>query len=270
MSANTDVLFISHGGGPMPLLGDPGHRDMVDRLTDIAGKLRKPSAILVISAHWEETVPTVTAGANPPLIYDYHGFPPEAYEICYPCPGEPALAGQVRQVLEQASIPAQLDDQRGFDHGLFVPLKLMYPQADIPCVQLSLVNSLDTETHLAIGRALQALDYDNLLVIGSGFSFHNMQAFFIPNTPEIQARNQAFEDWLEETCTDTSLPESKRAERLAHWERAPHARFCHPREEHLLPLHVCYGLANKPSETHISATILGKKSGMFYWQAEMS
>ncbi len=268
MNTETDVLFISHGGGPMPLLGDPGHREMVELLTELADKLRKPSAILVISAHWEEPLPTITASANPQLIYDYYGFPPEAYTIEYPCPGEPALARQVYQALAQSGIPARLDDQRGFDHGLFVPLKLMYPEADIPCVQLSLVSSLDASAHLAIGRALQALDYDNLLVIGSGFSFHNMRAFFTTDTPEIRARNQAFENWLEETCTDTEMQESERAERLAHWDRAPQARFCHPREEHLLPLHVCYGLANKPSDSHISATILGKKSGMFYWRVE--
>ncbi|MEX2473833.1 class III extradiol ring-cleavage dioxygenase [Marinobacter sp.] len=266
MNTATDVVFISHGGGPMPLLGDPGHREMVDRLTELAGALRKPSAILVISAHWEASVPTITSGAKPPLIYDYSGFPPEAYKIEYPCPGEPELARQVYQALDQAGITARLDDQRGFDHGLFVPLKLMYPEADIPCIQLSLVESLDAGTHLAVGRALRALDYDNLLVIGSGFSFHNMRAFFSANTPEIQARNEAFEDWLEQTCTDSILSESERAQRLADWEQAPHARFCHPREEHLLPLHVCYGLAGKPSDSHISATILGKKSGMFYWR----
>ncbi|QPP51462.1 dioxygenase [Halomonas sp. SS10-MC5] len=252
----------------MPLLGDPGHREMVARLTEIAGQLRRPSAILVISAHWEAAVPTITAGANPALIYDYYGFPPESYEIEYPCPGEPALARQIHQALRQAGLPARLDEHRGFDHGLFVPLKLMYPEADIPCVQLSLVDSLDAATHLAIGRALRALEVDDLLVIGSGFSFHNMQAFFAPATPELDARNQAFEAWLEETCSDARLTEAQRTERLLQWERAPHARFCHPREEHLLPLHVCYGLAGQPSETHVSATILGKRSGMFYWRLE--
>ena len=268
MNVKPDVLFISHGGGPMPLLGDPGHREMVARLTEVAGTLRKPSAILVISAHWEEAIPTITSGANPSLIYDYFGFPPESYEIKYPCPGEPVLAGQIHEVLAKAGIAARLDERRGFDHGLFVPLKLMYPQADIPCVQLSLVNSLDATTHLAIGRALQALDYENLLVIGSGFSFHNMRAFFAPNTPEIQAGNEAFEDWLEETCTNTGMEESERAERLTHWDCAPYARFCHPREEHLLPLHVCYGLAEKPCDAHIPVTVLGKKSGMLYWGAK--
>jgi len=265
MQTSTDVLFISHGGGPLPLLGDPGHREMVERLTEMAGKLRRPSAILVISAHWEESIATITSGTNPSLIYDYYGFPPESYDIQYPCPGEPTLAGQVYAALGNAGIPARLDDQRGFDHGLFVPLKLMYPEADIPCVQLSLVNSLNPEAHLAIGRALRALDYDNLLVIGSGFSFHNMRAFFTPNTPDIQSRNEAFEDWLEETCTDPKLTESERTQRLLHWELAPHARFCHPREEHLLPLHVCYGLAGQAARTRFEATILGKQSGMFYW-----
>ena len=265
MSKATDVLFVSHGGGPMPLLGDPGHQDMVDRLTELAAGLCKPSAILVISAHWEEAIPTITSGTTPSLIYDYYGFPSEAYKIEYPCPGEPVLAQQVAQALDQAGIQARLDDQRGLDHGAFVPLKLMYPEANIPCIQLSLVNTLDASTHLAIGRALQALDYDNLLVLGSGFSFHNMRAFFAAQTPEIQARNLAFEDWLEQTCGDSSLSEPERAKRLADWEQAPHARFCHPREEHLLPLHVCYGLANKASDRHIAATILGKQSGMFYW-----
>ncbi|MCK5884979.1 MAG: dioxygenase, partial [Alcanivorax sp.] len=225
----------------------------------------KPSAILVISAHWEEAIPTITSGTTPSLIYDYYGFPSEAYKIEYPCPGEPVLAQQVAQALDQAGIQARLDNQRGLDHGAFVPLKLMYPEAKIPCIQLSLVNTLDASTHLAIGRALQALDYDNLLVLGSGFSFHNMRAFFAAQTPEIQARNLAFEDWLEQTCSDSSLSEPERAKRLADWEQAPHARFCHPREEHLLPLHVCYGLANKASDRHITATILGKQSGMFYW-----
>jgi len=265
MSKATDVLFVSHGGGPMPLLGDPGHQDMVDRLTELAAGLCKPSAILVISAHWEEAIPTITSGTTPSLIYDYYGFPSEAYKIEYPCPGEPVLAQQVAQALDQAGIQARLDDQRGLDHGAFVPLKLMYPEANIPCIQLSLVNTLDASTHLAIGRALQALDYDNLLVLGSGFSFHNMRAFFAAQTPEIQARNLAFEDWLEQTCGDSSLSEPERAKRLADWEQAPHARFCHPREEHLLPLHVCYGLANKACDRHIAATILGKQSGMFYW-----
>lgn len=266
MTTRTDVVFLSHGGGPLPLLGDSGHRDMVARLQELAATLPRPDAILVVSAHWEAPEATVTAAARPSLIYDYNGFPPEAYEIQYPCPGAPALAEQVCQALRHAGQPARQDAERGLDHGVFVPLKLMYPAADIPVVQLSLADTLDAGTHLAMGRALRALDYDNLLVIGSGFSFHNMQAFFAPSTPATETANQAFEDWLADTCCDPALSETEREQRLLHWEQAPHARFCHPREEHLLPLHVCYGLAAGPSKARIGTTILGKQSGMFLWR----
>lgn len=259
------ILYLSHGGGPMPLLNDPAHQEMLTRLGKFAEELARPSAILIISAHWEAAVPTVTASARPSLIYDYYGFPEETYQIQYPCPGEPELARQVHQALLQAGIPARMDEQRGLDHGVFVPMKLMYPKADIPCVQLSLVDSLDAGVHLAIGRALRALKYDNLLVIGSGFSFHNMKAFYTPETPDIRARNDAFQDWLETTCTDPDLSEQERSRRLEHWQQAPHARFCHPREEHLLPLHVCYGLAGRPCRQAVSARILGKRSEMFCW-----
>lgn len=268
MNTSPDIFFLSHGGGPLPLLGDPGHQEMVESLTGIANAISKPSAILVISAHWEAPVPTITSGATPGLIYDYAGFPPEAYQIQYPCPGEPELAQQVSQALENAGIPAQLDAKRGFDHGVFVPLKIMYPEADIPCVQLSLVNNLSADTHLAIGRALTSLQRENLLVIGSGFSFHNMREFFSPITQESQAKNQAFEEWLVNTCASPDIDEVERSRRLANWDNAPHARFCHPREEHLLPLHVCYGLAGRPSDEQLSATILNKASGMFYWSRD--
>ncbi|WP_027854067.1 DODA-type extradiol aromatic ring-opening family dioxygenase [Marinobacterium litorale] len=265
MNTTFDILYLSHGGGPRPLLGDPDHAEMVAQFKALARELPKPSAILLISAHWEESVPTITAGANPGLIYDYYGFPPESYEIQYPAPGEPELAHQLAQCLKDAGMPAHLDHQRGFDHGMFVPLKVMYPDADIPVVQLSLINDLSAANHLALGQALQALKYENLLVIGSGFSFHNMRAFYAPETGEIRASNLAFEQWLQETLTTSEVGEEERARRLESWERAPAARFCHPREEHLLPLHVCYGLAGRPCDDHLSARILGKQSGTFVW-----
>lgn len=260
------ILYISHGGGPLPLLGDPAHAAMVARLGELRAGLRKPSAILVISAHWEAEVPTITAGAAPELIYDYYGFPAQAYEIRYPAPGAPQLAQQIQAALAGSGIHSRLDTERGFDHGLFVPLKLLYPQAEIPCVQLSLVKSLDPRAHLALGAALQALDCDNLLVIGSGSSFHNMGAFRGPGTAATAARNEAFETWLQATLCDGELSETERAERLLHWEQAPHARFCHPREEHLLPLQVCYGLAQRAADLQLSATILGRQMSMFAWQ----
>ena len=260
-----NIVYISHGGGPMPLLGDPAHYQMVETLKEIASQIDKPSAILVISAHWETRLPTVTSGTNPDIIYDYGGFPQAAYEIEYPARGEPVLAKSVVNSLKESGIDAVQDEQRGFDHGLFVPLKLMYPDADIPCVQLSLVNSLDAALHIQIGKALQSLDYDNLLVIGSGFSFHNMRAFYNPETQESRAKNIAFDGWLRETISDEALLEEAREQRLVSWSSAPGARFCHPREEHLLPLHVCYGMATKPSDKVLKAEIMKMQSSMFMW-----
>jgi len=262
---STDVLFLSHGGGPLPLLGDQGHQEMVACLTSIAADLKRPSAIIVVSAHWEAATPTITSGANPSLIYDYYGFPAESYEIKYPCPGAPQLAAALHKLLSNAGFAAVLDDRRGFDHGLFVPLKIMYPDADIPCVQLSLINSLDPETHLAIGTALQEINHDNLLIIGSGFSFHNMRAFFAPDTDESKMMNTAFETWLLDTCSNRAISEKDRTQRLVRWTDAPYARYCHPREEHLLPLHVCYGFAQTQCTRRFEVHILRKKASMYLW-----
>lgn len=265
MRTKPSVLFLSHGGGPLPLLGDEGHQEMVECLKKIAATLKKPKAIIVVSAHWEEKAAAITAGANPSLIYDYYGFPEEAYDIEYPCPGEPILAGQIHKVLENIGIEARLDAQRGFDHGLFVPLKIMYPDADIPCVQLSLVNSLDPTEHLNIGQALKGLNYENLLVIGSGFSFHNMKAFFAPETRESKMMNESFEGWLVETCCNLDINEKERMQKFIQWADASYARFCHPREEHLLPLHVCYGMAQTACSDCFELRILNKRSSMYLW-----
>lgn len=265
MANRHQILFLSHGGGPLPILGDEGHVEMVKCLKKIAADIKRPSAILVISAHWEEKTPTLTAGDNPPLIYDYYGFPEESYRITYPCPGEPDLAGQIHEVFKTAGISSSMDQSRGFDHGLFIPLKIMYPEADIPCIQLSLLNSLDPASHLEIGTQLGNIEYENLLIIGSGFSFHNMREFFAPETDESKEKNELFEKWLIETCTDKNMDEQNRQERLSQWEKAPGARFCHPREEHLLPLHVCCGMAAAPATDHYELKILNKKSSMYCW-----
>ena len=265
MSKPPTTLFLSHGGGPMPLLGDAGHREMVNCLQKIAAEIPRPDAILVVSAHWEAELPTITVGETPPLIYDYYGFPEESYSIQYPCPGEPSLAGNVYRLLENAGIEARLDETRGFDHGLFVPLKIMYPKADIPCVQLSLVRDLDPARHIAIGQALQGLSAQNVLVIGSGFSFHNMKAFFTEDTKESRALNLSFEEWLADTCGNPNFTEAERENLLTNWADAPGARYCHPREEHLLPLHVCYGVAQAPCTKHYALSILNKASSMILW-----
>lgn len=267
MKHSPNVMFISHGGGPMPLLGDESHQEMVHCLQKMVARIDRPSAIIVVSAHWEEAVPTIIFGEAPSLVYDYYGFPDAAYAIEYPCMGAPQLAQQISHVLEDAGIEANLNGARGFDHGLFVPLKIMYPEADIPCVQLSLVNNLDPDQHLAIGQALQGLDCENLLIIGSGFSFHNMKAFFTADANESKTKNEAFEAWLVETCSDSSIHELERQERLSQWTNAPFARYCHPREEHLLPLHVCYGITQRPCSAFFEVKILNKQSSMYLWTA---
>jgi 4,5-DOPA dioxygenase extradiol len=262
---NHCVLFLSHGGGPLPLLGDEGHSEMVKNLKKLASRINKPSAIIVISAHWEEYIPTITSAPNPSLIYDYYGFPEESYLIEYPCPGEPVLAKQVEELLNKADIETRLDEQRGFDHGLFVPLKIMYPDADIPCIQLSLLKSLNPANHIKIGSALSGLDYDDLMIIGSGFSFHNMRAFFETETIDSKTMNEEFEQWLLDTCSNQNIEELERVRRLENWEKAPHARYCHPREEHLLPLHVCYGVCQSYCREYFELKILNKKSSFYLW-----
>ena len=261
----SSVLYLSHGGGPLPLLGDKSHQNLINFFKEVTPTLTTPNAILLISAHWEASHPTITSGAYPPLIYDYYGFPKESYDIKYPAPGSLGLANKIFKLLANAEIEAKFDNQRGFDHGLFVPLKLMYPEANIPCVQLSLVNSLDPKTHIKIGKALSDLRKENVLVIGSGFSFHNIKEFFAPSTRKTQAMNASFEQWIIDTCSSAKSSEDEREQKLIYWDNAPSARYCHPREEHLLPLHVCYGIAGTAAKNVFEMEILGKKASAFLW-----
>ena len=259
------IIFIPHGGGPLPLLNEPGHAKMVDFLRRITKSFEKPDAILVISAHWEEDTITITSGGSPELIYDYYGFPEETYNINYLLKGEPVLASKIHSLLERNGIESVLNAQRGFDHGVFVPLKIMYPDADIPCVQLSLNKNLEAKTHLNIGKALAELKNDNVLVLGSGFSFHNLRAFSPSSGSEVIEKNEAFENWLVDTCTNESFSQAEREERLVNWIDAPHARYCHPREEHLLPLHVCAGMGGTAAELVFHDKVLGIKTSAFQW-----
>ena len=258
------ILYLSHGGGPLPILGDPGHQAMIDFMRRLPETIARPKNILVISAHWEEPVPTLLGAPKPPMFYDYYGFPKAAYEIDYPAHGNPVFAERIAEGLEAEGIPTNIDLQRGFDHGLFIPLNLMYPDADIPAIQLSLRQGLSPSEHLALGKALAGLEEEDLLVIGSGFSFHNMSAFFHHDPQMLDPRNDAFQTWLIESIT-SPMPQAERETRLTNWEHAPHARFCHPREEHLLPLHVCAGLANRAGKLIFDDRIMGVRCAAFLW-----
>ncbi|PKN99328.1 MAG: dioxygenase [Chloroflexi bacterium HGW-Chloroflexi-4] len=258
------IVYFSHGGGPLPILGDEAHKAMVEFMKKLPNQLHKPDLILVISAHWEENVATLLSAEKPVLFYDYYGFPAQAYEIQYPAAGSPKDAKRIAEILENNNIHAKLDPQRGYDHGVFIPLKLMYPKADIPCLQLSLISGLNPSAHLALGKGLRELKNENILVIGSGFSFHNMRAFSWESKVETDLGNDAFQNWLIETCT-SDLSQEEREQRLVDWAKAPAARYCHPREEHLLPLHVCQGMSDKPAEVIFDDRILGKRAIAFKW-----
>jgi aromatic ring-opening dioxygenase catalytic subunit (LigB family) len=211
---------------------------MAEWLRSIPGSLpAAPAALLVVSGHWEAPVPTVTSSAAPPLIYDYSGFPQSTYELTWPAPGSPELATRVQQLLGSAGIDAREDGERGFDHGVFIPLKVAYPEARIPTVQLSLRAGLDPAEHIAMGRALAPLRDEGVLLVGSGMSYHNLRGLMAPGTPKVSAR---FDDWLATTIAATP---TERDALLTMWSRAPMARDCHPREEHLLPLMVIVGAA---------------------------
>ena len=255
-AAALPTVFINHGGGPCFFMPDDGSgpfpantwRKMASNLSQLA-KLPGPNApkvkaILVASAHWETEAPAVTVAANPPLLYDYYGFPPETYEIEWPAPGDPDLAQRVKRLLTGAGFPNVLENrERGFDHGVFIPLKLAFPAADVPVVQLSLVQGLDPKTHLAMGKALAPLRREGVLIIGSGLSFHNMRAFFGADEKSVAAA-ESFDKWLDATCGEDG-DASAREPRLERWATdAPNARACHPREEHLAPLFVVAGAAS--------------------------
>lgn len=239
------VLFVPHGAGPCFFMEwnpkDTWH-GMAHFLENIADTLpAPPTAIVMISGHWQTPAFSVTGGEAPHLIYDYYGFPDHTYSLSYPAPGAPALAKRVEGLLTHAGLPSQQDAKRGFDHGMFIPLKLMFPDADIPVVQLSLREDLDPAAHITAGEALAPLRDEGVLIIGSGMSFHNMRGY---GDARFTAPSEAFDTWL--THAVEADPAERRA-KLTQWSQAPHALSCHPAgdEEHLMPLLVAAGAAGQ-------------------------
>jgi len=262
MASPLPTLFIPHGGGPCffmePAPGLP--RDLwapMERyLRAVAAEVgARPRAVVVISGHWEQPQPTVQSAARHTLLFDYYGFPEHTYRLTYPASGCPAVAARVRELLAAAGIASAEERERGLDHGVFIPFKLVYPQADVPIVQLSLQQGLDPADHLAIGRALAPLRAEEVLIVGSGMSYHNLQRFFVDN-PAVNATASRFDEWLGAAVT-ASGPE--REHRLAQWQQAPGARDCHPTPEHLLPLLVAAGAAGEDAgRIAYRSALLGK------------
>lgn len=233
------TFFLNHGGGPWPWMEGPMRRSY-DRLEASLGGLiaalpDKPRAIVVVTAHWEEARLRVSSHPQPPMLYDYYGFPEHTYHIQYAAPGSPEWARRISGLLVQGGVACDEDDARGFDHGTFSLMQPIRPEADIPVVQLSLLTSLDPAAHLAIGRLLQPLREEGVLIIGSGLSYHNLRAL----GPEGAVPAAAFDQWLNQNIV--GVPAAERNAALMHWAQAPAARMAHPREEHLMPLMVAAG-----------------------------
>ena len=265
-SPRMPVLFIPHGGGPWPFVEMGLDPREVSALADYLRTLptllpAAPKALLVISAHWEGPRPLLMTSPRPPMLYDYYGFPPASYSIQWPAPGEPALARRVATLLRTAGFDPGEDEERGFDHGTFVPLKVAWPEAEVPTVQLSLLRSLDPADHLRLGRALAPLRDEGVLIIGSGMSFHNLRGWRDARVDP----DERFHAWLREVGTREA---DERDRELIRWEHAPAARQVHPREEHLLPLMVVAGAAEKDigqigyADRFMGRTILGLHFGL--------
>jgi aromatic ring-opening dioxygenase catalytic subunit (LigB family) len=222
-----------------------GDQEGYDRLTAwlrAMGRTYKEriSSLLVISAHWEERKPAVHFGARPGMLYDYGGFPPHTYALSWPAPGAPALAARIEGLLREAGIDTSREAERGYDHGTFVPMMVAFPEAMIPVAQLSLITGLDPATHFAMGKALEPLRKEGVLIIGSGMSYHNMRGF-MSGDPRVEPVSKRFDDWLAETVAIED-PEKRRLAFVG-WKNAPGAIDCHPRSEHLVPLFIAAGAA---------------------------
>jgi aromatic ring-opening dioxygenase catalytic subunit (LigB family) len=263
-------LFVPHGGGPLPLLNP----DELSSFLSRAGKLltvnnEKPKAILVVTAHWEEQQPTISSNEKHDLLYDYYGFPKEAYDITYPAPGEPTVAKRVHDLLKQAGFSPKFDLKRGWDHGVFIPLKLMIPEADIPVVQMSVLSSQDAEEHIRMGRALESLRDEGVAIVGSGMTMHNMQLLRVAlfgGSKFITAPNKRFEDALEDACTSD---QPIRDEKLKKWEQFPDVRNAQPKgaAEHLTPLFVVAGAGgDQKGKKVFDGEIAGFPISSFLWQ----
>nr|WP_316653543.1 class III extradiol ring-cleavage dioxygenase [uncultured Gellertiella sp.] len=260
------VYFIPHGGGPWPFMDVPKDADGKGPWDELGAFLRglstdighKPKAVLVVSGHWEkEPVVTVSTAARPGMLFDYYNFPPHTYELSYPAPGAPDIARHIQAVLAEAGIQSRGDENRGFDHGVFVPFMLIYPEADVPLVMISLDNDLSADTHLKLGAALEKLRDEDILIVGSGMSYHNMRKFR-SDDPDHVAEAIRFDRWLTDAVENPDA--GTRNEQLGQWSGNPDARACHvPDHDHLVPLFVAAGAAGKDAGRKIFEThFLGK------------
>jgi 4,5-DOPA dioxygenase extradiol len=231
------ALFLSHGS-PMLALTDSPARDF---LRGLGREIGRPSAILVASAHWETPLPTLNAVVRNKTIHDFYGFPAELFAMRYEPPGAPELARRAADLLATAGLATEIDTERGLDHGAWVPLSLMYPEADVPVLQVGIQSNLDPAHHWRVGRALAALRQDNVLVVASGSFTHNLSLLRRGAADGVQADGViAFSNWF-----DHAIHEGRVEDLLDYRARAPFAVRQHPTDEHLLPLYVALGAGSE-------------------------
>jgi 4,5-DOPA dioxygenase extradiol len=234
-------IFVSHGAPTLVLEENPAHLFLKQLGADLIKNYGKPAAILAVSAHWETQIPTVSASEKPETIYDFGGFAPELFEITYPAPGSPQLARRVGELLEATGFSFRISPTRGFDHGAWVPLKLMFPAADIPVAQFSVLRGESPQKHYEIGRMLAELRKENVLILGLGSLTHNL--FELNSTNKTPVWAQEFDNWFDEKLMSGDLESILNYERLA-----PNAERAHPTPEHLLPIFTALGAGNFPAE----------------------
>lgn len=241
MPAMFPAIFVSHGAPTLYLDSGPTH----DFLRDLGARLGRPRAVLCVSAHWTTAAPALTAMERPETIHDFYGFPEELEAVRYPAPGDPALAARSAELLGAAGVAASLDQDWGLDHGAWVPLGLMYPEADVPVVQLAVQPGLSPELHLALGRALRPLREEGVLVLGSGGATHNLREMVWDLDVEPPAYIRAFDAWLEE-----AVLAGREEDLCAYAEQGPSGRRAHPTPEHFLPLFVPLGTGGRARVLH--------------------
>ena len=239
MKTRQPILFLSHGS-PMTALGGD---ELSKTWTELAGRLTRPVAILMVSAHWNTRLPVLTGSVRPETIHDFGGFPAELYQLRYPVPGDPALAQRIKQQLTEAGIATGIDAGRGLDHGAWVPLLTLFPAADIPVLQLSVQPERCARHHYALGAALAPLANENILIVASGHMTHNLMDFMRGGGSSTHDFH-AFRDWIHERLMRNAI------EPLFDWpQNAPGAKAAHPTPEHFLPLFVALGAAGERRRT---------------------
>lgn len=236
-------LFLNHGGGPLPILGEQSELEIAESLRNVDEivDLKRLKAIIVVTAHREEDVVTISNGEHHDLLYDYYNFPPESYTFKYNAPGDPILAGKIRDAFVKANIPSQLDSERGWDHGVFIPMMLINPSEDIPIVQVSILKNQNAEQHYKIGEVLNQFRKEGIAIFGSGMSYHNMKQFrstSCSGDPD-KIVNESFDNFLNEVCTG----DVENRKKILDWQDQVEGLESHPlgKADHLMPLIVNAG-----------------------------